>query len=298
MAMVVEANQKVHGIGGHISTYSSAATLYEVGFNHFFPRSRPPERRRPGLFPGSRLAGHLLHAHTSSAGWRPAQLHNFRREFAEGGGLSSYPHPWLMPDFWQFPTVSMGLGPIMAIYQARFMHYLEDRGLKEPSDSEGMGVPRRRRDGRAGGAGRDQPCLAREPRQPHLRRQLQPPAPRRAGARQRQHHPGTRSDLPWRRLERDQGAVGQRMGRAARDGRGRPARAPDGGGRRRRIPEVRRRRRRLHPRAFLRHRPAPAGPRQPPERRRSCGACASAVTTSTRCTPRTRPPSSTGAGRR
>src|SRR6266704_3217253 len=90
LAMVVRANRVEHNIGGHISTYASAATLYEVGFNHFFSAQ---------------------------------QLEHFRRELKPGGGLSSYPHPWLMPDFWEFPTVSMGLSPLMAIYQARFNSY-------------------------------------------------------------------------------------------------------------------------------------------------------------------------------
>ena len=149
--------------------------------------------------------------------------------------------PWLMPDFWEFPTVSMGLGPIMSIYQARFNRYLEDRGLKKPSTIEGVGVPRRRRDRRAGVARRDHPRGAREARQPDLRHQLQPAAARRPGARQRPDHPGARSDLPRRRLERHQGALGQRLGSAARRRSRRPARQADGRDRRRRVSEVRRR---------------------------------------------------------
>jgi len=129
MAMVVRANRISDGIGGHISTFASAATLYEVGFNHFF---RGPDENyggdflyiqghaTPGIYARAFLEGRLTEE----------QLSHFRRELAKGGGLSSYPHPWLMPQFWNFPTVSMGLGPIMAIYQARFMRYLEDRGLK------------------------------------------------------------------------------------------------------------------------------------------------------------------------
>ena len=136
MAMVVKANKRLQGIGGHISTYASAATLYEVGFNHFF-RGQGAERRaatsstsRATPRPAS------TRARSSRGGSSPKQLENFRRELRPEGGLSSYPHPWLMPDFWEFPTVSMGLGPITAIYQARFMRYLEDRGLKPPSDSK------------------------------------------------------------------------------------------------------------------------------------------------------------------
>ena len=129
MAMVVRANRESSGIGGHISTYASAATLYEVGFNHFF-RAKTKDyagdqvyfqgHATPGIYARAFLEGRITEA----------QLKNFRRELKEGGGVSSYPHPWLMPDFWEFPTVSMGLGPIMAIYQARFNRYLENRGLK------------------------------------------------------------------------------------------------------------------------------------------------------------------------
>ncbi len=135
MAMVVRANRTEEGIGGHISTYASAATLYEVAFNHFL-RARTEGHEgdiiyfqghaAPGIYARAFLEGRLT----------KEQLENFRRELQPGGGLSSYPHPWLMPDFWEFPTVSMGLSPIMAIYQARFNRYLEDRGLKKPSDAK------------------------------------------------------------------------------------------------------------------------------------------------------------------
>ena len=135
MAMVVRANRRSDGIGGHISTYASAAALYEVGFNHFF---RGRSDKHPGdivYFQGHASPG--IYARAYLEGRLPVEkLRNFRRELRSGGGLSSYPHPWLMPDFWQFPTVSMGLGPIMAIYQARFNHYLEDRGLKPRSDTK------------------------------------------------------------------------------------------------------------------------------------------------------------------
>ena len=130
MAMVVEANRKSDGIGGHISTYASAATLYEVGFNHFFRGPEHPNGADVIFFQGHASPG--IYARAFVEGRLPAEkVHNFRRELADGGGLSSYPHPWLMPDFWQYPTVSMGLGPIMSIYQARFMQYLDDRGLRE-----------------------------------------------------------------------------------------------------------------------------------------------------------------------
>ena len=132
-AMVVRANKAEEGIGGHISTYASAATLYEVGFNHFFQGHEQGDgdviffqgHAAPGIYARAYLEGRIDETH----------LENFRRETRPGGGLSSYPHPWLMPGFWEFPSVSMGLGPIMAIYQARFIRYLEDRGLKPKSNS-------------------------------------------------------------------------------------------------------------------------------------------------------------------
>ncbi len=135
MDMVVRANKAEDGIGGHLSTYASIATLFEVGFNHFF-RARTDEfsgdlvffqgHASPGVYSRAYLEGRLTER----------DLLNFRRELKEAGGLSSYPHPWLMQDFWQFSTVSMGLGPIMAIYQARFNRYLEDRGLKPKDDAK------------------------------------------------------------------------------------------------------------------------------------------------------------------
>jgi pyruvate dehydrogenase E1 component len=128
IAMVVRANKYDAGIGGHISTFASAATLTEVGFNHFFRGSygdQPGDfvyfqgHASPGMYSRAFIEGRLTEEH----------LKNFRHELRETPGLSSYPHPWLMPDYWQFPTVSMGLGPINAIYQARFMRYLENRGI-------------------------------------------------------------------------------------------------------------------------------------------------------------------------
>lgn len=133
MAMVVAANHKHDGLGGHISTYASSATLYEVPFNHFF-------RGANGDFPGDIV---YFQGHASPGPYARAYLEgrlddqklgNFRQELHEGGGLSSYPHPYLMPDFWQFPTVSMGLGPIMSIYQARFNRYLEARNIIRPEN--------------------------------------------------------------------------------------------------------------------------------------------------------------------
>ena len=134
MMMVLRAN-KHSNVGGHIASFASAATLYDVGYNHFW---HAPSEHHDGdliytqghLTPGDYARAFLIGRLTED------QMNNFRQE-VHGGGLSSYPHPWLMPDFWQFPTVSMGLGPIMAIYQARFMRYLRDRGL---ADTDGRKV--------------------------------------------------------------------------------------------------------------------------------------------------------------
>ena len=128
MAMVVNANRKHNGLGGHISSYASSATLYEVGFNHFF---RGGDGELPAdliFFQGHTTPGNYARAYLEGR-LSASHLHNFRQELAPGGGLSSYPHPYLMPDFWQFPTVSMGLGPITSIYQARFNRYLKARGF-------------------------------------------------------------------------------------------------------------------------------------------------------------------------
>ena len=127
--MVVRANKKLPELGGHIATFASAATLYDVGFNHFWKAQNEKNlgdliyfqgHCAPGIYARSFLEGRIT----------TKQLENFRQE-VDGEGLSSYPHPWLMPNYWQFPTVSMGLGPIMAIYQARFMKYLQNRSLIE-----------------------------------------------------------------------------------------------------------------------------------------------------------------------
>ncbi|MCG7875429.1 MAG: pyruvate dehydrogenase (acetyl-transferring), homodimeric type [Candidatus Thiodiazotropha taylori] len=127
MAMVVQANRISTELGGHISSFASSATLFDVGFNHFF---HAPSKERDGdliFFQGHSAPGVYARAYLEGR-LSEEQLYSFRQE-VDGQGLSSYPHPWLMPGFWQFPTVSMGLGPLMAIYQARFMRYLHDRGL-------------------------------------------------------------------------------------------------------------------------------------------------------------------------
>lgn len=136
VVMVLRANKRAEGIGGHLSTYASSAELYEVGFNHFFRGHGAGVDRdliffqghaSPGIYARSFLEGRISEA----------QMNNFRRELSpDGPGLSSYPHPWLMPHYWEFPTVSMGLGPIQAIYQARYIRYLENRGLKAKGNAK------------------------------------------------------------------------------------------------------------------------------------------------------------------
>ena len=136
VVMVLRANKRAEGIGGHLATYTSSAELYEVGFNHFFRGHGAGVNRdliffqghaSPGIYARSFLEGRISEA----------QLNNFRRELSpDGPGLSSYPHPWLMPHYWEFPTVSMGLGPIQAIYQARYIRYLENRGLKAKGNAK------------------------------------------------------------------------------------------------------------------------------------------------------------------
>ncbi len=140
LAMVVRANKIQEGIGGHISTFASAATLYEVAFNHFLRAQTEDGDRDIVYFQGHAAPG--IYARAYLEGRIPVQpLENFRRELKPGGGLSSYPHPWLMPDFWEFPTVSMGLGPIQAIYHARFIRYLENRGLKKSTGGKVWAFP-------------------------------------------------------------------------------------------------------------------------------------------------------------
>ena len=181
--MVSKANRKGLEVGGHIATYQSAASLYEVGFNHFFRGKDHPGggdhvfiqgHASPGIYARAYLEGRLTADH----------LDGFRQEVSRGrgNGLSSYPHPRLMPTFWEFPTVSMGLTGINSIYQARFNRYLQNRGIKDTSAAARLGVHGRRRDGRAGVARRDPDRRPRGAGQPHLRDQLQPAAAGRTGA--------------------------------------------------------------------------------------------------------------------
>ncbi|WP_261664102.1 pyruvate dehydrogenase (acetyl-transferring), homodimeric type [Deinococcus sp. Marseille-Q6407] len=136
VVMVIRANKASDGIGGHLASYASSAELLEVGFNHFFRGAGAGKDRDLVFFQGHISPG--IYARSFLEGrFDEARLNNFRRELQpDGPGLSSYPHPWLMPDYWEFPTVSMGLGPLQAVYQARFMKYLENRGLKEKGDGK------------------------------------------------------------------------------------------------------------------------------------------------------------------
>jgi len=129
---VLRANEKSPGVGGHIASFQSAATLYDVGFNHFFRAANDKFGGDLVFFQGHSSPGVYARAYLEGR-INEEQLDNFRQETG-GNGLSSYPHPWLMPDFWQFPTVSMGLGPLQGIYQARFLKYLHDRGIADTSD--------------------------------------------------------------------------------------------------------------------------------------------------------------------
>src|SRR5689334_9384472 len=133
MAMVVRANERSHGIGGHIASYQSVATLYEVGLNHFWHGSDAEPGPDLIYFQGHSSPGNYARAYLEGR-LTEEQLDGFRHEVSNAGGLSSYPHPWLMPEFWQFSTVSLGIGPITSIYQARFMKYLHARGMSETDD--------------------------------------------------------------------------------------------------------------------------------------------------------------------
>ncbi len=265
VAIILRANKESSELGGHIASFQSSALLYDIGFGHFWHAPTAEHggdliyvqgHVSPGIYARAFVEGRLTEQ----------QLLNFRQE-SDGKGIPSYPHPWLMPDFWQFPTVSMGLGPLMAIYQARFLKYLEGRGLAKTDNRKVWAF--------LGDGECDEPeslgaiSLARPrgARQPDLRHQLQPAAPRRPGARQRQDHPGARRRVPRRRLERDQGRLGLGLGQAVREGQGgHPAQA-HGGVRRRPVPGLQEQERRLRARALLQHAGAQGAGRRPVRRR-------------------------------
>ncbi len=264
-AMVVRANKASEGIGGHISTFASAATLYEVGFNHFFRGhdSGDPDviffqgHAAPGIYARAYLEGRIDETH----------LENFRRELKDGGGLSSYPHPWLMPDFWDYPSVSMGLSPIMAIYQARFIRYLEDRGLKAASQTKVWAF--------LGDGETDEPeslgaitLPAREKLDNlifvincNLQRL---DGPVRGNGQIIQELEAAFRGAGWNVIKV---LWGREWDRAAREGPRRSSRQAHGRNRRRPVSEVRRRVRRVSARAFLGRRSAAARDGQAPERR-------------------------------
>jgi pyruvate dehydrogenase E1 component len=245
-AMVLRANKNTN-VGGHIASFASAATLYDVGFNHFWHAASEKHGGDLIFVQGHSATGVYARAHLLGR-LTDEQMENFRQE-VDGKGLSSYPHPWLMPDFWQFPTVSMGLGPLMAIYQARFMKYLADRELV---NTEGRKVWCFLGDGEI-----DEPesmgaigVAAREKLDNLIfvvNCNLQ-----RAGARQRQDHPGTGSGFPRRRLERDQGYLGRLLGLTAGAGYHRPVAEAHGRVRGRRVPDLQVQRRCLRAQTFLR----------------------------------------------
>ena len=255
MAMVVKAN-RLHpadggDLGGHISSFASLATMFGTGFNHFWHAETRRPRRRPALHPGPLVARRLrarLHGRAPQRG--AAAATSARRSTARASRAIRIPK--LMPEFWQFPTVSMGLGPLMAIYQARFLKYLHARGIADTAKRKVWVF--------CGDGEMDEPeslgaiglAVAREARQPDLRHQLQPAAPRRPGARQRQDHPGARERVPRLGLERHQADLGQLLGSAARARQGRHPAQGDDGHRRRRLPGDEGQRRRLRAQALLR----------------------------------------------
>ncbi len=273
MAMVVRANKHDPGIGGHISTFASLATLAEVGHNHFFHArydNQPGDfvyfqgHASPGTYARAFLEGRITQQH----------LENFRHELREHPGLSSYPHPWLMPDFWQFPTVSMGLGPINAIYQARFMRYLEHREI--------IPVTPRKIWAFVGDGETDEPetlgsiTLASRENLDNLifvvncnLQRLDGP-----GARQRPDHYGTRSGLSRRGLERYQGPVGIELGRTPGARHHRLADQAHGRGSGRRVSELQGPGRRLRPQGIFREISGAAKTRRTHDRRASVRAAA------------------------
>ena len=266
--MVHRAQRPGVGVGGHISTYASSAALYEVGFNHFFRGKSHPGggdqiyiqgHASPGIYARAFLEGRLT----------ADELDGFRQEHSHpGGGLPSYPHPRLMPDFWEFPTVSMGLGPMNAIYQARFNHYLHDRGIKDTSDQHVWAF--------LGDGETDEPesrGLAHVAALEGLDNltfvincNLQRlDGPVRGNGKIIQE---LESFFRGAGLERHQGGLGPRMGCAAARRPRRRAGQPDEHHPRRRLPDLQGQRRRLRPRTLLRPRPAHQAIGQEPLRRR------------------------------
>ena len=265
--MVINANKHAEGIGGHLSTFASSASLYEVGFNHFF---RGKDDGQPGdhvYFQGHAAPGIYARAYLEGR-LTEDDLDHFRREIGRTG-LSSYPHPRLMPDFWEFPTVSMGLGPITALYQARFNRYLQNRRLDDTSQSRVWCF--------LGDGECDEPetlgalSLASRERLDNLifvvncnLQRLDGPV--RGNGKIIQELEAMFRGAGWNVIKVD---LGLEVGRAAGQGQGRRAPQQDEHHRRRRVPALQRGERRVHPRALLRPRPAPARDGGPPDRRRA-----------------------------
>ena len=249
-AIVLRANKESSELGGHIASFQSAATLYDTGFMHFWRAAGDKHggdlvyfqgHSSPGIYARAFLEGRLSED----------QLVNFRQEVG-GHGLSSYPHPWLMPEFWQFPTVSMGLGPLMAIYQARFLRYLQGRGLADTAERKVWVF--------CGDGEMDEPeslgaiSLAGREKLDNLifvincnLQRLDGPV--RGNGKIVQELESDFRGSGWNVIKC---LWGTRLGRAARQGQGRQAAAVDGGMRRRRIPGFQVEERRLYPQELLR----------------------------------------------
>ena len=265
MATVVRRNKVSSEYGGHIASFASSAVLYDIGLNHFWRTRTEKHGGDLVFFQGHAVPG--IYARSFMEGRLTAdQLDMFRSETG-GKGLSSYPHPWLMPDYWQFPTVSMGLGPLMAIYQARFMKYMHNRGLIDMADRKVWAF--------LGDGEMDEPeslgaigLAAREDLDNlifvvncNLQRL---DGPVRGNGKIIQELEG---DVPRRRLERHQADLGLGLGPAARQGRFGHAAPADGGDGRRRLPGLQVEGRRLHPRALLRPLSRDQGARRRHDRR-------------------------------
>ena len=272
MATVVRRNKVSSEYGGHIASFASSAVLYDIGLNHFWRTRTEKHGGDLVFFQGHAVPG--IYARSFMEGrFSEETLDNFRSETG-GNGLELLSPPvadaglLAVPDRLDGPRAADGDLP-GAVHEIHAQPRPDRHGRPQ-----GLGLPRRRRDGRAREPRRHRPRRARGARQPDLRGQLQPAAPRRAGARQRQDHPGARGHLPRRRLERDQADLGLGLGRAARQGRVGHAAPADGGDRRRRLPGLQVEGRRLHPRALLRPVPRDQGARRRHDRRGDLAAAA------------------------
>ena len=286
------------GVGGHIATYASAASLYEVGFNHFFRGKDHGESGDQVFFQGHAAPGIYARAFLEGR-LTESQLDGFRQEQSHrGGGLPSYPHPRLMPDFWEFPTVSMGLGPLDAIYQARFNRYLLARELHDTSRSHVWAF--------LGDGEMDEPealgaiGLAAREELDNLTFVINCNLQRLDGPVRGNGKIIQELEAFFRGagLERHQGRLGPRLGPAARPGHRRRARQQDEHDAGRAVPDLQRRVGRVHPRALLRLRPPAAQDGGAPIRRPDAQPVARRATTTARCTRRSRRPASTSASRR